>query len=597
MTFADRRVRIAVAATGALAAIAAGLLLARSPFLVDAVPYGRQVAFMVAATVAAALVWLQRRPGNRVGVLLLALAVVTSLIALQGAQSAYLHSVGVLVEPIFFLLTYVVVFAFPDGRLTGRAERLILAGITIYFLVAFVPWMFFSPVVAGGAPLAACDPCPANGLMIADRPSIAAGLGTDMVWAVIVLMVATIVCLVVRLAQASRPRRRTLLPVYVPALIVSIPVLVYHGLAAGMFDLDADRVSTVGWVLVYARCALPFGFLLAIGQASLIAGGACRQLLDEIGANPNASQLRDIVAKALDDRSLELVFRAKRADGFVDSQGRPVASAFAPDRRATSFVGSPEEPAAAIWHDPVLDTDPELVRAAGQAIQITLEHGRLADELTATTAELQASRERVVTADDTARRRIQRDLHDGAQQRLIALQIKVALAQELASDDSEIAGQLAEVGYGLEDAVRELQDLARGIHPPVLRDFGLRAALASATQRATPPASLVAEAISRYPMEVETAVYFCCVESLQNVAKHAGHEARAEVRVAERADELHFEIVDDGVGCEIAPAGRAGTGLRNMNERVVAVRGTLTIDSIVGRGTHVRGRIPLLQRR
>jgi len=122
------------------------------------------------------------------------------------------------------------------------------------------------------------------------------------------------------------------------------------------------------------RCALPCGFLLAIGQASLIAGGACRQLLDEIGANPNASQLRDIVAKALDDRSLELVFRAKRGHGFVDSQGRPVASAVAPDRRATSFVGSPEEPAAAIWHDPVA-TLAEQVWALSASVIVTVPVG------------------------------------------------------------------------------------------------------------------------------------------------------------------------------------------------------------------------------
>jgi signal transduction histidine kinase len=176
---------------------------------------------------------------------------------------------------------------------------------------------------------------------------------------------------------------------------------------------------------------------------------------------------------------------------------------------------------------------------------------------------------------------------------LIALQIKLALAQELAPSDSEIAMRLAEVGYGLEDAVQELRNLANGIHPAVLRDFGLRAALASVTQRASPPAALIADGIARYPTDVETAVYFCCLESLQNISKHAGTDARAHVRVSEGAAELCFEIVDDGVGFEVESLRSSGTGVVNMAERVAALRGSLTIDSANGRGTHVRGRIPL----
>ena len=126
--------------------------------------------------------------------------------------------------------------------------------MTLYFLVGFVPWMFFSPVVPGGAPLAGCDPCPANGLMIADRPTVAASFGTDLSWAVIALLTATIVVLVFRLVTASRPRRRTLLPVYVPALVLTVPILGFHGFAAGVLQLDADTLSDAGWTIVIARC-------------------------------------------------------------------------------------------------------------------------------------------------------------------------------------------------------------------------------------------------------------------------------------------------------------------------------------------------------
>ena len=186
------------------------------------------------------------------------------------------------------------------------------------------------------------------------------------------------------------------------------------------------------------------------------------------------------------------MFRVDGDNGFVDSGGRPVDSASAPDARATSVIDRRGRTVAAIWHDPALNTDPELVRAVCQAVLLTLEHGRLESELASTHA-------RIVAAGDAERRKVERDLHDGAQQSLVALQIKLALAQELAPTDSEIAARLAEVGYGLEDAVQELRNLARGIHPPVLREFGLRAALASVTQRSRPPTALTADGIARYP--------------------------------------------------------------------------------------------------
>jgi hypothetical protein len=283
--------QLAIAVGGFLLAVGGGLLLATSDFLVDPVAYGIQTGVMIFGATVAGLVWVRRRPANRVGLMLLALALVTAVVPLQGSDSAYLHSLGVLVEPVYFLLTYVVVFAFPEGNRIGRAERLILALITLYFLVGFVPWMFFSPVVPGGAPLAGCDPCPPNGLMIADRPNLAAGFGTDLSWAVIAIMTATIVLLVARLVMASRPRRRTLLPVYVPALVLTVPILGFHGFAAGILQLGPQTLSDAGWTIVFARSALPFGFLLAIALASLFASGALKRLIGEIGSNPDPARL------------------------------------------------------------------------------------------------------------------------------------------------------------------------------------------------------------------------------------------------------------------------------------------------------------------
>jgi signal transduction histidine kinase len=582
--------RVGIAAGGLAAALGGGVLLATSGHLVDPVAYGLQIATMIIGTVAAVLVWIRRRPGNRVALLLLALALALALASLQGANGDLLHSLGVLADPAILWLSYLVVFAFPEGRLKGRAERLVVLGWALYFPVGFAPWFFFSPTVTGGSPLADCTAsCPANGLMIADRPTLAAGLGTGLSWFVIALATATIALLLFRLASASRPRRRALLPVYVPALMLTIPLLVFHGFAAGVLKLDADTLSVTGWFVTIGRTALSFGFLLALAQASVFAGAALERLLDQIGENPSASQLQGIVAEALDDPALELVFRVDGSHRYVDSHGEPIAAVTARDGRATTLVTRQGEAVGAIWHDPALNTDPELIRAASQAILLAIDNGRLE-------VELAASRAQTAAAAEAARRKVERDLHDGAQQQLLALQIKVALTHELAEQDSEIAARLTDLGDRLEDVVRELRDLARGVRPPLLRDFGLPAALASAAQRSRPPAELVADGIARYPDDVETAVYFCCLESLQNVGKHAGADARARVRVREQADELCFEIVDNGVGCDLVPGGGPGAGLANMNERVAALRGSLTIESGIGRGMQIRGRIPLATR-
>ena len=246
---------------------------------------------------------------------------------------------------------------------------------------------------------------------------------------------------------------------------------------------------------------------------------------------------------------------------------------------------------AVIRHDAALDTDPELVAAAGQALLLAIENGRLTAELESTNTELRAARARIVATGDAERRKIERDLHDGAQQHLVALSYKVGLAREFA--DPEVAQRLDDVGKELDEILEELRDLAHGLYPSVLREFGLREALASVVRRSAPPAKLEAPAIGRYPEDVEAAVYFCCLESLQNAAKHAGPGATAVIRLRERDGRLEFEIVDDGSGFDVESARGSGNGYTNMTDRMASVGGTLSVDSVHGRGTTVRGSLPV----
>jgi len=215
------------------------------------------------------------------------------------------------------------------------------------------------------------------------------------------------------------------------------------------------------------------------------------------------------------------------------------------------------------------------------------------DRLRKQAVELQASRGRLVAAADAERRRIERNLHDGAQQHLVALSVKVRLVEQLADRDPERAKALMnQLQDDVRSAVEELRSLAHGIYPPLLSSAGLGEAMSAACRRAPLPASVNADGVGRYAPEVEAAVYFCCLEALQNAAKHAGAEASARVRIWEEAGALLFEVSDDGAGFENGGDGE-GAGLTNMRDRLGAVGGTLRVDSAGGKGTRVQGAVPV----
>jgi signal transduction histidine kinase len=216
------------------------------------------------------------------------------------------------------------------------------------------------------------------------------------------------------------------------------------------------------------------------------------------------------------------------------------------------------------------------------------------DEVRRQAEELRASRARIVAASDAARRQIERNLHDGAQQHLVALAVNIRLARQLAEANPESAKEvLDELATGIQDAVQELRSLAHGIYPPLLVDRGLVEALGAAAGRAAIPTNLEAEKIERYPADVEAAVYFCCLEALQNAGKHAGEGARAVVRIWEEEGGLLFEVADDGAGFDLSQQRADGAGFVNMGDRVGAIGGSLGVHSAPGQGTRISGRIPL----
>ena len=207
-------------------------------------------------------------------------------------------------------------------------------------------------------------------------------------------------------------------------------------------------------------------------------------------------------------------------------------------------------------------------------------------------ADLRASRQRLVVAQDDERRKLERNLHDGAEQQLVALAVKLRLAEFLAErDPSATKTMLTDLRTETGEALESLRDLARGIYPPQLADKGLAAALESEARKGSVPTEVRSEGIGRYPPDVESAVYFCALEALNNVAKHAG-ATRAEVRLAQADGELTFEVSDDGDGFDPAQIGY-GTGLQAMADRLDAIGGTLKVHSQPGKGAQVTGRVPV----
>lgn len=217
------------------------------------------------------------------------------------------------------------------------------------------------------------------------------------------------------------------------------------------------------------------------------------------------------------------------------------------------------------------------------------------DEVRRQARELQASRARIVEAGDTARRKIERDIHDGVQQHLVALAVKVRLIKQLQTQDPAKATEVLEsLGGDLNDTLQELRDLAHGIYPPLLADKGLAEALASAARRAVLPTELEAAGIRRYSRVVEATAYFCCLEAFQNAGKYAGPGVKVRASVREEGDALIFTVIDDGAGFDTR-ARAQGAGFTNMNDRLGAVGGTLRVESTPGAGTRVTGTIPLLE--
>jgi signal transduction histidine kinase len=465
-----------------------------------------------------------------------------------------------------------------------------MIAMVVMTTVLWVPVVLFAHrLPLGGAFFDCRSACPPNGLqVIAGSQAIGDAFSRAAnVWDAIILVVGAIL-VAGRLRGGSHLVRRAL----APPLLAMCAILAINALRLALAGVSgaAGLRQAAGWAGRAVVVALPFSFLVGMVMGRLLAGNASRDLLASL-SNERASRagIRDILARALDDPSLILAVWLPESHRYVDAAG---AATQIPEEGSGSSswqVDKDGEPLALIIHDSALDDQPELAKAAVAACRLSLENARLETRLWASVRELRDFRERAVSAADAERRRIERDLHDGTHQRLVALQLKLAVLFDQGVPDKAVLHQLE---VEAEATLDELRALTHGIFPPVLAERGVVDALKAMAAVAPLRTRIDAREVGRLSPEIESTIYFCCNEAVQNAAKHGGPQATVLIRLGQEAGRVAFEVRDEGAGFD--PRTKpSGGGLTNMRDRVGAAGGELQIYSAPGRGTTIVGSLPV----
>jgi signal transduction histidine kinase len=553
---------------GALAAVAV-VLLAHSGALDRAGLRAAMVDWIAVPYIVGGLIAWRRRPESRFGLLMIIAGFTMAATTLQWSHARLPYTAGLLVDLLPAVVFPHVFLAFPSGRLEGRAERIVIG-------VGYATAVVGSVLVAA---LGGFDP--RNLLAVTPNPGLAETVQN------VQLLVLAGVCLVGVLLLVRRKRAAGSAPRRLLGLLVdsfSLGLITFAALlVAGVFGLPGfEQLRLVTFAVLGLA---PLAFLAALLDARLARSGVAG-LLVELRAGP--VDLRASLARAMRDPALTLVYWLPQYGTWVDEGGREVAVPDPDFRRTATVLERNGERVAAFLYDISLQDEDELVAAVSAAADMALENGRLQAELRARLQELHGSRIRVIEAGQRERQRLERDLHDGAQQRLVALSLELSVLRERLAGDTDARGRVDRMKREVAVSLAELRDLARGLHPAVLSGHGLAVALESLAAGAAVPVWLSVDLGRRLPDAVEVAAYYVVAESLTNVGKHA-HASSATVDVKDGDDTLVVEVTDDGTG---GADTEKGSGLRGLADRVEALDGELLIWSRPGNGTRVRAEIP-----
>jgi signal transduction histidine kinase len=553
------------------------------PFVLQSVAY---------VVIWAAVGWVacRLRPDRRMGRLMILFGILVALNSVPGFglyQPGLLAAVGgaitIALAPIQTPFFGHLLLAFPSGELAGAASRRLIRVAYGYALVEAGIWLLaFRP-----HSLSCGARCARNLPSVIEDPHIRAVLIGSVTLGWLPLAAWFAVLVVRRYRRAGRRERRVLaVPFAATAAIVVLfaGVLVYAA-SHRRVEYAASPIS-FELLRVISLAAVPVCFLIGLLRERL-AYARVGDLVRDLGstAEPASPDITASLARALGDPSLVVAFPVE--GGHVDSLGRPVMLPPPGDPRIITPVGELAAPLALLIHDRTLRDEPALLLAAGSAARLALENARLHAQVRAQLEEVRASRARIVAASDETRRRLERDLHDGAQQRLLAVGLALQILRRELRTDGTAPQLLKEAETEVTAALGELRDLAAGIHPAILTDQGLRPAMLALAERCPAAVTVNGDDPGRLPGLVESAAYFCASEAVTNAVKHA---RAATIEVTLRCDgcQLLVTIADDGVG----GASPDGTGLRGLADRVAAVGGRLSVQSPPGQGTRILVELP-----
>jgi signal transduction histidine kinase len=522
------------------------------------------------AFVAAGLVAWQRQRERRAGTLMVAEGLSWFFSNFQGSGIAALVLTGTWLGALNEAILMHLVLAFPSGQLRSPAERRLVTALYVLALAGGLAFVFmngtpYDPYRCAGCTTGVPPPALDDGVALVASHA-GDGLGA-------LLGVAVLVLVLRRWARSSGPGRRELAPVWL-SLGACVLLIVSHGVEASPFRPPAIAALAI-WITDILELAVPLGFLAVVLRLRLVRA-AVGELVLSLGPDLSPAALASALRGALGDPSLELGLWHDASGDYRDHAGRPLWPAEAGDARLATRVDRDGLPLAVILHDPALAGDPRLLDAVAAATRLSAEPQRMAA--------------RIAAIADAERRQLERDLHDGAQQRFVLLAMTLGSAlQQLGQrpDEPALRATLVRAADELRTGLGELRELARGLHPSVLTERGLAAAVESLAAR-MPIAVDAAVADDRWPPAVEANAYFVASEALTNVVKHA-HAASARVAIRAERGRLVVDVADDGIG---GADPERGSGLHGLWDRVRAAGGTLSIDSVPGAGTRIRAELP-----
>jgi len=525
---------------------------------------------------AAGLLAWSRRPSSDVGALLTAGALTLLLAGLVNTDRAPLIAIGRVTATVIVAVAIHLLVAFPTGRLTGWPSRALVAAGYFTAVVLEAPLYLFSGL-----------PPPYATLQVADRPDllragqwVQRGVGLAVVG-------LTGAILVGRLRGATAAQQRVLLPLYVygVAAVLFVPLT---AIVVGPLLNWTPITTFVVQVVLLALIPVAFGH-------SILRGGFARTAeINALGAWLGADEegrpaLRDALAFTLGDPSVELALSRPENSHYVDVDGSPIVLPPSTSKRGTVEIELSGRRVGAIGYDSTMIDQPELVRSAGRVVAIALDRDRLIADLRANQEALLESRRRIVEAADRERRRIERNLHDGAQQRLMGLALALRLAEaRVGGDDTSVRALMAQASSELDGAMRDLRELARGLHPVLLADAGLGAALEALAERSPIPVTLSVRLHGDVPEPIQVGAYYVVAEALTNAAKHSG-AGHVQVCADVVEGSFHVEVRDDGSGGACV---QAGSGLEGLIDRVDSLGGHFQLTSPLAGGTQIIAEFP-----